>query len=157
MTGDDPEKTVKAGKVHKVLNKPTDEIKRVCLEYEQQGYLALRGEHYEAKGEMFIKKDFLGFGDVLAFKRGIVIAENLTTLKGMGPHFRKYASMELVNVPGRGDRPYRDLVLEWLLMGNKLFIRGWKRAPNGVNWTFEREEVTVESLKAVDSRRKRRK
>lgn len=158
LSGPDPEVCAEARKTKPKAAKPDDEFKRVLADFKQRGWLAFRVEAYVCAGGAFIKKDLLGFADILALRldgeHTRVLAVQLTTKGKVLDHIRKMASSDLFNVPGSGQISYRHAVCAWLATGASIVILAWDKDDKG-RWFYGETPVTIDTISEAIARRRK--
>lgn len=95
------------------------------------------------------RKDAFGFMDILAFKVDEVgaTAVQCTTHKQIAAHLKNY----------RRDPEKRQMIIDWLLCGNRLLMHGWRqikvatvskkaKSPYTLRWTLTERYATLEDM-----------
>lgn len=101
----------------------------------------LRAEGYVAEvvektiPRCFIKKDFIGFIDIIAFKPGEIIGVQATS--GSNHAARRTKILESENFPA------------WLQAGGHVEVWSWTKPKTGRKWELRRERVTCEASSAT--------
>lgn len=79
-----------------------------------------------------IRQDYMGFGDILAYKENEngVLAVQATTIENMGARVKK-----IIGIPA---------ALSWLKSNNQLVVWGWsKRGAKGKRKLYELKEIVI--------------
>lgn len=121
---------------------------------ESQGYIAYKISCYAVTHSgMQFKRDFLGFGDLIAFhgERGTAIVQ-VTTINDMNSHLREMASPTLIKQQRINPRNEIERLLG---IGVKVLLVGYQKGPNGRYMEPRIIDVDAAVLAAVDARRRK--
>lgn len=121
---------------------------------ESQGYISYKISCYAVTHSgMQFKRDFLGFGDLIAFhgEHGTAIVQ-VTTVNDMNSHLREMASPTLIKQQRINPRTEIEKLLG---IGVKVLLIGYQKCENGRYSEPRIVDVTRQTLEAVDARRRK--